>query len=70
MGTESPYWNSKTETLDREGMGIEASVACPRRPARYRAGSRRPPAGRDRVRAEFERTLDEVALVSSTGFPD
>jgi len=37
---------------------------------RYRAGSRRPPAGRDRVRAELERTFDEVAPVSSTEFPD
>ncbi|MBV9810432.1 MAG: bifunctional salicylyl-CoA 5-hydroxylase/oxidoreductase [Solirubrobacterales bacterium] len=28
----------------------------------YRAGSRKPPAGRDRVRSELERTFDEVAL--------
>jgi anthraniloyl-CoA monooxygenase len=31
----------------------------------YQAGSRQPPAGRDRVRAELERTFDEVALISS-----
>jgi anthraniloyl-CoA monooxygenase len=36
----------------------------------YRAGSRRPPAGRDRVRAELQRTFDEVALVSSAELPD
>jgi anthraniloyl-CoA monooxygenase len=29
----------------------------------YRAGSRKPPAGRDRVRAELERTFEEVELV-------
>ncbi|HUA47393.1 MAG TPA: bifunctional salicylyl-CoA 5-hydroxylase/oxidoreductase [Solirubrobacteraceae bacterium] len=34
-------------------------------PAQYRAGSRKPPAGRDRVRAELERTFEEVALASS-----
>ena len=28
----------------------------------YQAGSRKPPAGRDRVRAELERTFEEVAL--------
>jgi hypothetical protein len=28
----------------------------------YRAGSRKPPAGRDRVRPELERTFEEVAL--------
>jgi len=28
----------------------------------YRAGSRKPPAGRDRVRSELERTFEEVAL--------
>ena len=27
-----------------------------------RAGSRKPPAGRDRVRTELERTFEEVAL--------
>ena len=32
----------------------------------YRAGSRKPPAGRDRVRAELERTFDEVELISSS----
>ena len=31
----------------------------------YQAGSRKPPAGRDRVRAELERTFDEVTLISS-----
>ena len=31
----------------------------------YQAGSRRPPAGRDRVRAELERTFDEIELISS-----
>jgi anthraniloyl-CoA monooxygenase len=31
----------------------------------YQAGSRKPPAGRDRVRAELERTLDEIELISS-----
>jgi anthraniloyl-CoA monooxygenase len=31
----------------------------------YRAGSPKPPAGRDRVRAELERTFEEVALASS-----
>jgi anthraniloyl-CoA monooxygenase len=31
----------------------------------YEAGSRKPPAGRDRVPAELERTFDEVALISS-----
>ncbi len=31
----------------------------------YQAGSRKPPAGRDRVRAELERTFDEVELISS-----
>jgi anthraniloyl-CoA monooxygenase len=31
----------------------------------YQAGSRKPPAGRDRVRAELERTFEEVALTSS-----
>jgi anthraniloyl-CoA monooxygenase len=30
----------------------------------YRAGSRKPPAGRDRVRAELERTFEEVELTS------
>jgi anthraniloyl-CoA monooxygenase len=30
----------------------------------YRAGSRKPPAGRDRVRAELERTFEEVTLTS------
>jgi anthraniloyl-CoA monooxygenase len=30
----------------------------------YQAGSRKPPAGRDRVRAELERTFEEVELVS------
>ena len=30
----------------------------------YRAGSRTPPAGRDRVRAELERTFEDVALAS------
>jgi len=29
----------------------------------YRAGSRKPPAGRDRVRAELERTFEQVELV-------
>ena len=32
----------------------------------YQAGSRKPPAGRDRVRAELERTFDEAALISSS----
>ncbi len=31
----------------------------------YQAGSRKPPAGRDRVRAELERTFDEIELISS-----
>jgi anthraniloyl-CoA monooxygenase len=31
----------------------------------YEAGSRRPPAGRDRVRAELQRTFEEIALASS-----
>jgi anthraniloyl-CoA monooxygenase len=31
----------------------------------YQAGSRKPPAGRDRVRSELERTFDEVTLMSS-----
>ena len=31
----------------------------------YRAGSRKPPAGRDRVRSELERTFEEVELTSS-----
>ncbi len=31
----------------------------------YQAGSRKPPAGRDRVRAELDRTFEEVALISS-----
>jgi anthraniloyl-CoA monooxygenase len=31
----------------------------------YRAGSRKPPAGRDRVRSELERTFEEVVLTSS-----
>ena len=35
----------------------------------YQAGSRKPPAGRDRVRAELERTFDEVALISSSRLP-
>jgi anthraniloyl-CoA monooxygenase len=35
----------------------------------YRAGSRMPPAGRDRVRAELERTFEEVALASSSRPP-
>jgi anthraniloyl-CoA monooxygenase len=35
----------------------------------YQAGSRKPPAGRDRVRAELERTFDEVALISSSETP-
>ena len=30
----------------------------------YQAGSRKPPAGRDRVRAELERTFEEVELTS------
>ncbi len=30
----------------------------------YRAGSRKPPAGRDRVRAELERTFEEATLTS------
>jgi anthraniloyl-CoA monooxygenase len=35
--------------------------------SQYQPGSRKPPAGRDRVRAELERTFDEIALVSSDG---
>jgi len=35
----------------------------------YQAGSRKPPAGRDRVRAELERTFDEVALILSSRLP-
>ena len=35
----------------------------------YQAGSRKPPAGRDRVRAELERTFNEVALISSSELP-
>ncbi len=35
----------------------------------YQAGSRKPPAGRDRVRAELERTFDETALISSSELP-
>jgi len=35
----------------------------------YKAGSRKPPAGRDRVRAELERTFDQVALISSSQLP-
>jgi anthraniloyl-CoA monooxygenase len=35
----------------------------------YQAGSRKPPAGRDRVRAELERTFDEVGLISSSRLP-
>ena len=31
----------------------------------YQAGSRKPPAGRDRVRGELERTFEEVELTSS-----
>jgi len=31
----------------------------------YQAGSRQPPAGRDRVRAELERTFEEIVLASS-----
>jgi anthraniloyl-CoA monooxygenase len=31
----------------------------------YRAGSRKPPAGRDRVRADLERTFEEAVLTSS-----
>ena len=31
----------------------------------YQAGSRKPPAGRDRVRAELERTFEEILLASS-----
>jgi anthraniloyl-CoA monooxygenase len=31
----------------------------------YKAGSRKPPAGVDRVRSELERTFDEVTLISS-----
>ncbi|HUJ34679.1 MAG TPA: bifunctional salicylyl-CoA 5-hydroxylase/oxidoreductase, partial [Solirubrobacteraceae bacterium] len=31
----------------------------------YQPGSRKPPAGRDRVRAELERTFEEVELLSS-----
>ena len=33
-------------------------------PSQYQAGSRTPPAGRDRVRAELERTFEEIALAS------
>ena len=33
-------------------------------PSQYQAGSRMPPAGRDRVRAELERTFEETALAS------
>jgi hypothetical protein len=36
----------------------------------YEAGSRKPPAGRDRVRAELERIFEEGALVSSAELPD
>ena len=35
----------------------------------YQPGSRKPPAGRDRVRAELERTFNEVALISSSRLP-
>ena len=35
-------------------------------PVQYQAGSRTPPAGRDRVRAELERTFEEIALASSS----
>ena len=35
----------------------------------YQAGSRKPPAGRDRVRAELERTFDEAELISSSDVP-
>ena len=35
----------------------------------YQAGSRKPPAGRDRVRAELERTFEEVELISSSDLP-
>ncbi|HUA05905.1 MAG TPA: bifunctional salicylyl-CoA 5-hydroxylase/oxidoreductase [Solirubrobacteraceae bacterium] len=35
----------------------------------YQAGSRKPPAGRDRVRSELERTFDEVTLISSDARP-
>jgi anthraniloyl-CoA monooxygenase len=35
----------------------------------YQAGSRKPPAGRDRVRAELERTFDQVALISPSQLP-
>ena len=31
----------------------------------YQAGSRKPPAGRDRIRAELERSFEEVAFTSS-----
>ena len=31
----------------------------------YQAGSRKPPAGRDRVRTELERTFEEVELTSA-----
>jgi anthraniloyl-CoA monooxygenase len=34
-------------------------------PVQYQAGSRKPPAGRDRVRAELERTFEEVVLASA-----
>jgi len=99
VATDSPYWNPKTETLDRERLGAlqlaklrrQCEWAAARspwyrrrfeeerfRPAQlraaadqdydlvqwvpqYRAGSRKPPAGRDRVRSELERTFEEVA---------
>jgi anthraniloyl-CoA monooxygenase len=32
----------------------------------YRAGSRKPPAGRDRVRAELERSFEEAVLASES----
>src|ERR1700733_5916344 len=35
-------------------------------PVQYQAGSRTPPPGRDRVRAELERTFEEIALASSS----
>jgi anthraniloyl-CoA monooxygenase len=35
-------------------------------PVQYQAGSRTPPAGRDRVQAELERTFEEIALASSS----
>jgi anthraniloyl-CoA monooxygenase len=34
--------------------------------AQYRAGSRKPPGGRDRVRAELERSFDETVLASQS----